>query len=74
MYISKHSPKLSSAAIKSIEYLKSKPNLNLEFQILDFYTDFNTDRTMVGNRGGNLDIETKKKATNNVPLCSLSSD
>lgn len=61
LYISKHSPKLSSAARNSIEYLKSKSNLNLEFKVLDFYTDFNTDRKMVGNRGGNLDIETKKK-------------
>ena len=60
LYISKHSPKLSSVAMNSIEFLQNKTNLNLEFQVLDFYTDFNSDRKMVGNRGGNLDIETKK--------------
>jgi len=61
LFISKHSAELSSVALESIEYLRSKNNINLELQVLDFYKDFNSDMNMIGNRGGNLNIEIKKK-------------
>ncbi len=60
LYISKHSPILSSKARETIKYITNN-KFNLNFKVLDFYTDFNKDRNMFGNRGGNLDIEIKKK-------------
>ena len=61
LYISKHSPKLSSVARESIDYLNTKQNRGIEIKVLDFYSDFKNERNMLGNRGGNLDIKTKKK-------------
>tara|TARA_Y100001970_G_C14256939_1_gene876245 strand:- start:1166 stop:1954 length:789 start_codon:yes stop_codon:yes gene_type:complete len=61
LYISKHSPRLSSSAMNTLKYIEENHNPQLSFQVLDFYSDFKSERNMVGNRGGNLDIETTKK-------------
>tara|TARA_A100001388_G_C28761978_1_gene498350 strand:+ start:472 stop:1257 length:786 start_codon:yes stop_codon:yes gene_type:complete len=60
LYISKHSYILSSRARETIEYI-TRNKLDLNLKVLDFYTDFKKDKEMFGNRGGNLDIQIKKK-------------
>ena len=61
LYISKHSRILGSNARKSLSFLENEVGLDLEFKVLDFYSDFKNEGEMLGNRGGNLDIKIDKK-------------
>lgn len=61
LYISKHSSQLSSKAKYALAAHRESLIQLKEYKILDFYSDFKQDQSMLGNRGGMIKLTQKKK-------------